>query len=175
MPSPMAETKCEVVEAVADDVEPNGRSPNESAGSRSIRRRRKRRSSYLPKFACLRTGRLDTEVAEVGRKRPNPAHLVIMVNGLIGRSGRFRFQVSYSVNFRWCGWICVITCARILAAVRRIGDLPRSSSSRGTRKISSFTVSLHSRDSWAHTACLNHNADKVILLKFDTSRVRDCL
>lgn len=51
----------------------------------------KKRSSYMPKF-CFRieydaTGEsFDMEVVDAsGSQRPNPTHLIIMVNGLIGR------------------------------------------------------------------------------------------
>lgn len=73
---------------------------------------RKRRSSLIPKFGCFRSddydvptversdgrGNLDMESVKAGENR-SPTHLVIMVNGLIGR------LVSDSlINVRILSW-----------------------------------------------------------------------
>lgn len=48
--------------------------------------------SYFPRFGCFRIehddatgGSFDIEVVDASGQRPNPTHLIIMVNGLIGR------------------------------------------------------------------------------------------
>lgn len=52
---------------------------------------KKKRSSYFPKFGCFRiehdaSGRgFDIEVADESGQRPTPTHLIIMINGLVGR------------------------------------------------------------------------------------------
>ncbi|KAK9002882.1 hypothetical protein V6N11_060458 [Hibiscus sabdariffa] len=60
--------------------------------------KKKRRSLSLPRFGCLRTesvenGGVDMEVQFPG-ERNDPAHLVIMVNGIIGSAQNWRFAAK---------------------------------------------------------------------------------
>ncbi|KAK7351516.1 hypothetical protein VNO77_11036 [Canavalia gladiata] len=61
---------------------------------------KKKRKSYLPKFGCFRiehdaTGEgFDIEVVDASGQRPNPTHLIIMVNGLIGSAQNWKFAAE---------------------------------------------------------------------------------
>ncbi|KAK7282945.1 hypothetical protein RIF29_12085 [Crotalaria pallida] len=60
----------------------------------------KKKKSYLPKFGCFRieydaTGEsFDIEVVDDSGQRPNPTHLIIMVNGLIGSAKDWKFAAK---------------------------------------------------------------------------------
>ena len=62
--------------------------------------KKSRKKSYMPKLSCLRikhdaTGEsFDLEVVDASGQHPHPTHLVIMVNGLIGR-----LVLSFSIGF----------------------------------------------------------------------------
>jgi len=55
------------------------------------KKKKKKRSSYFPRFGCFRIehdasgGGFDIEVVDESGQRPTPTHLIIMVNGLVGR------------------------------------------------------------------------------------------
>nr|KYP70138.1 Putative lipase ROG1 [Cajanus cajan] len=64
------------------------------------RKNRKKRSSFFPKFGCFRIehdpsgGGFDIEVVDASGHRPDPIHLVIMVNGLIGSAENWKFAAK---------------------------------------------------------------------------------
>lgn len=61
---------------------------------------RKKRSSFFPKFGCFRIehdasgGGFDIEVVDASGHRPDPIHLIIMVNGLIGSAENWKFAAK---------------------------------------------------------------------------------
>lgn len=72
----------------------NGGSPEERMEIKNKDSKKKTKkngkSSYLPKFSCLRIeshgkGNIDMEAETIDGDRPSPTHLVVMVNGIIGR------------------------------------------------------------------------------------------
>uniref|UniRef100_A0A5B6YRR3 Putative lipase ROG1 n=1 Tax=Davidia involucrata TaxID=16924 RepID=A0A5B6YRR3_DAVIN len=73
-------------------------------------RKKKKRSSYMPKFGCFRSdddhptvdkpeadGSFDMESAAAG-KNSAPTHLIIMVNGIIGSAQNWRFAAKQFVK-----------------------------------------------------------------------------
>ncbi|KAF8024685.1 hypothetical protein BT93_F1766 [Corymbia citriodora subsp. variegata] len=76
--------------------------------------KKKAKKSYSPGFACMRSepdedGSFDTE-AEVPGERPRPAHLIVMVNGLIGSAQDWRFAAKQFVK-KYPGKV-VVHCSR---------------------------------------------------------------
>lgn len=77
-------------------MEVQGSGPGGSMKNRESKTRKKKKnakSRYLPKLSCLRTeqdgkGNFDMQVQTIGDGNgdgPTPTHLVVMVNGIIGR------------------------------------------------------------------------------------------
>lgn len=71
----------------------NGKKKKKKNGNRSV-------SFYLPKigFGCFRVqrdeeGNIDMEVVNGSGERRKPSHLLIMVNGLVGRSLHFLIRI----------------------------------------------------------------------------------
>ncbi|TKY74517.1 lipase ROG [Spatholobus suberectus] len=68
--------------------------------SKKKRTNSKKRSSYFPKFGCFRIEHdasgagFDIEVVDASGQRPNPTHLIIMVNGLIGSAQNWKFAAK---------------------------------------------------------------------------------
>lgn len=78
-----------VEEGTNEVVELNNKTKNTT---KKMKKNNKKKKLSLPKFGCFRiehdaTGEgFDIEVVDAsGHHRPNPTHLIIMVNGLIGR------------------------------------------------------------------------------------------
>lgn len=83
-------------ERVPEVEEGGGSKKKEVSGARkgaNKKSKSSKRNSYMPKFRCFRIQRehdatgesFDMEVVDASGQRSNPTHLVIMVNGLIGR------------------------------------------------------------------------------------------
>ncbi|KAK7311745.1 hypothetical protein RJT34_10072 [Clitoria ternatea] len=64
------------------------------------KKKKKKKSSYFPKFGCFRIqhdateGGFDIEVVDASGHRPNPTHLIIMVNGLVGSAENWKFAAK---------------------------------------------------------------------------------
>lgn len=93
-----------------------GAVPAESSNEIKHRRKkiRKKKSKngafhYLPKFRCFSLksettdgkGNFDMEVEDEAGRKMNPTHLIIMVNGLVGRSVQF-ISLSLSASLMEC-------------------------------------------------------------------------
>lgn len=91
MASKDSERQPQVREEDQEVVDRGMKLDNETSDRRNTKKNSKKRSSYVPKFGCFRieydaSGEsYDIEVVDASGRRPNPTHLVIMVNGLIGR------------------------------------------------------------------------------------------
>ncbi|XP_021687385.2 lipid droplet phospholipase 1 isoform X2 [Hevea brasiliensis] len=102
--------------AAAAAAAPNGRSEtastemNTNENRINIEKERKKnkkkklriKSSYLPKIGCLRIeqdeeGNFDAAVDTIGEPA-NPAHLVVMVNGIIGSAENWKFAAKQFLN-----------------------------------------------------------------------------
>ncbi|XP_027356310.1 putative lipase YDR444W [Abrus precatorius] len=65
------------------------------------RKTKKKRKSRISKFGCFRIERddkgegFDIEVVDASGQRPNPTHLIIMVNGLIGSAQNWKFAAKH--------------------------------------------------------------------------------
>ncbi|XP_028802156.1 putative lipase ROG1 [Neltuma alba] len=81
-------------------VKEGGGSKKKELSQLKKRRKKSKRSSYMPKLSCLRikhdtTGEsFDMEVVDASGQRPHPAHLVIMVNGLMGSAQDWKFAAK---------------------------------------------------------------------------------
>lgn len=81
----------------------------------------KKKKLYFPRFGCFRiehdaTGEnFDIQVVDASGHRPNPTHLIIMVNGLIGRFSFFPFSPHFLKLKRKTGkHICLCDYAQFL-------------------------------------------------------------
>lgn len=60
-------------------------------GTKKKKKKKSKKSSFFPRFGCFRIehdvsgGGFDIEVVDESGQRPTPTHLIIMVNGLVGR------------------------------------------------------------------------------------------
>lgn len=113
-------SKEEAAASRSDTVDPkNGRSETlpstRNSNSISKHKKWKRRSSYFPRIGCLRIeedkeGNFDASV-DIDGEPSNPSHLVVMVNGVMGRFVHFfiffsqidTFGVALVVAIRKCG------------------------------------------------------------------------
>lgn len=91
-------------EVDAKEVNDENENNNNTKGIKKLRHKntkKERRSLSFARFGCLRVesdenGGVDMEV-RFPEKRNDPSHLVIMVNGLIGRLNQF--PVNFVFNF----------------------------------------------------------------------------
>ena len=83
----MASLELRTSSETAEEAGHGRRSSNGKGEIKESRKIRKRRAKYVPKFGCFRSERdegLEME-ADCTGEPSNPTHLVITVNGLIGR------------------------------------------------------------------------------------------
>ncbi|KAE9609119.1 putative alpha/Beta hydrolase [Lupinus albus] len=83
-----------------DQKEVNGGMKINNETSKNTKKNIKKKKSFLPKFGCFRieydaTGEsFDMEVVDASGHSPNPTHLIIMVNGLIGSAQDWKFAAK---------------------------------------------------------------------------------
>lgn len=105
-------------EQALTEINTNGNKVSAAKERKTNKKKLRRKYWYLPKIGCLKIeqdeeGNFDAEVETIGEPA-NPAHLVVMVNGVIGRLGHsciFFFPGRCLDDLKKCGLVisnCVI-------------------------------------------------------------------